>query len=92
MARKGDLNAAEACQRNATKCPEGPIDEAYLNLGYDLRARERYAEALESFNKALEITPDYEEALVGRADMEKAIAFLSANEEKVKTRQGVASS
>jgi tetratricopeptide (TPR) repeat protein len=34
LAKNGRLDEAEACHRQATECPEGCIDEAYLNLGY----------------------------------------------------------
>jgi tetratricopeptide (TPR) repeat protein len=81
LGRKGDLSGAEVCHGKATQCAEGCIDEAYLNLGYVLRAQERYGEALDCFNKALEITPDYRHAIVGKSDMEKVIAFLNANEQ-----------
>lgn len=92
LAQKGDLGGAEVCHRRATQCAEGCVDEAYLNLGLVLRAQERYEEALECFKKALEITPDYKLAIVGKSDMEKVIAFLSANEQKPKVREGVARS
>jgi tetratricopeptide (TPR) repeat protein len=90
LAQKGDLSGAEACHRKATQCVGGCVDEAYLNLGLVLRAQERYEEALECFNKALEITSDYEEAMVGKSDMEKVIAFLNANEQKPKAEEKIA--
>ena len=89
LARKGDLCGAEACHRKATQCAEGCVDEAYVNLGYVLRAQERYEEALQSFDKALEITPDYTEATVGKSDMEKVIEFLGANEPKARTSEKI---
>jgi tetratricopeptide (TPR) repeat protein len=52
------------------------VDEAYFNLGLVLRAQERYQEALACFEKALELTPDYREAITAKSDVEKAIAYL----------------
>lgn len=80
LARKGDLQQAEASHRRATLCPNGAVDEAYLNLGLVIRAQERYEEARECFTKALEITADYPDAQVAKSDVEKAIAFLRSNE------------
>jgi tetratricopeptide (TPR) repeat protein len=79
LAKKGDFRGAEECHRKGTRCSKGCVDEAYLNLGLVLRAQERYEEALECFIRALELTPDYEEAIIGKSDLEKAIAFLRAN-------------
>ncbi len=78
LARLGSLREAEAMHRAATACSEGCIDEAYLNLGLVLRAQERSGEAAESFRKALELTPDYQEALNGLADVEHVLANLDA--------------
>jgi tetratricopeptide (TPR) repeat protein len=79
LAQKGDLRAAEECHRKATRCSKGCVDEAYLNLGLVLRSQERYDQALECFRKALELTPDYEEAMTGKSDMESAIKLSQAD-------------
>jgi tetratricopeptide (TPR) repeat protein len=79
LAVAGNIEAAEQVHRDGTHCSTGRIDEACLNLGYVLRAQERYSEAFECFQKALEITPDYKEALAGREDVEKAIEYLAAS-------------
>jgi tetratricopeptide (TPR) repeat protein len=66
LAKNGRLDEAEACHREATGCPEGCIDEAYLNLGYVLRAKGQYLDALECFREALSRDPldtDVQEAL-----------------------------
>jgi tetratricopeptide (TPR) repeat protein len=47
-----------------------------LNLGLVLRAQERYEEALACFEKALQLTPDYQDAMTAKADVEKAITYL----------------
>jgi tetratricopeptide (TPR) repeat protein len=77
LATKGEFGASEKVHRDGTRCLQGRIDEAYLNLGYVLRAQERYKEALECFNKALELTPDYDRALTAKRDMAKVIEYLS---------------
>jgi tetratricopeptide (TPR) repeat protein len=79
LAKKGDFSGAEHCHRKGTRCSKGCVDEAYLNLGLVLRAQERYSEALECFRKSLELTPDYEDAIIGKSDMENVIAILEAN-------------
>jgi tetratricopeptide (TPR) repeat protein len=76
LAQKGDFAGAEAAHRKATKASKGCVEEAYLNLRLVLRAQERYEEALEAFNHALKLSPDYKEALIGKADMEKTLAYL----------------
>jgi tetratricopeptide (TPR) repeat protein len=77
LAKKGGFQAAERVHRDGTRCSKGDLDEAYLNLGYVLRAQERYNEALECFAKALKVTPDYEQAIVGKRDMERVLEYLA---------------
>jgi tetratricopeptide (TPR) repeat protein len=79
LAKKGDLQQAEASHRKATQCSRGAVDEAFLNLGLVLRAQERYQEALECFQKALEIATDDPDAKLAKSDVEKAITFLRPN-------------
>ena len=75
-ARQGRFDEAEAQHRRGTECSEGCIDEAWLNLGLVLRAKCRYEEAAESFERALEIDPDYLAAAEALADVEKARVSL----------------
>lgn len=76
LAKRGDFSGAETSHRNGTRCSDGAVDEAYLNLGLLLRAQERYQEALTCLEKALSLTPDYQEAITAKADIEKAITYL----------------
>ena len=76
LARLGELREAEAMHRAATRCSAGCIDEAYLNLGLVLRGQGRSGEAAECFRKALELTPDYDEAKDALADVEQLLALL----------------
>lgn len=73
LARRGSLRRAEECHRRASECPEGNIDEAWLNLGLVLRARERLPEARDCFRKALQLDPGYRQAQVGLHDVERAL-------------------
>ena len=75
QARQGKLEQAESTHRQATLCATGCIDEAHLNLGLVLRGQGRLAEAAESFRKALEIEPKYEEASEALADVERALGL-----------------
>ena len=73
LARLGRLDEAEEVHRRGTHCKTGCIDEAFLNLGYVLRAKERYAEAFGCFDRALAIDPKYKEARVARRDVGRVL-------------------
>ena len=59
LAKQGRFAEAESAHRAATQCPEGCIDEAYLNLGLIFRAQERFEESAECFREAIRRDPDY---------------------------------
>jgi tetratricopeptide (TPR) repeat protein len=73
LAKNGRLEEAERWHRRAVTCPDGCIDEAYLNLGYVLRAKEEYLEALECFRESLRRDPLYEAAQEALDDMEQVL-------------------
>ena len=73
LAKAGRLTDAETMHRQATGCQEGCIDEAYLNLGYVLRAQERYLEALEAFREAAARDPLDADVQAALADMESVL-------------------
>jgi tetratricopeptide (TPR) repeat protein len=73
LAKNGRLDEAEACHRKATECLDGCIDEAYLNLGYVLRAKEQYLDALQCFREALSRDPLYTEAQDALEDIEQVL-------------------
>lgn len=77
LAKRGKLDAAEQTHRAATVCASGCVDEAYFNLGLVLRAQERYREALECFERALELDPDYERAAQARLDVASVLEAQS---------------
>ena len=64
LAAATQLVAAEKCHRHALTLDEENVDrdEAFLNLGYVLRAQGRYADATEAFKSTLQITPDDKDA------------------------------
>ncbi len=71
LARQGRLREAEEVHRNATEtCHEGSLDEAFLNLGLDLLAQERFREAAECFREAIHRDPDDRVAKRARRDVQ----------------------
>jgi Tfp pilus assembly protein PilF len=82
QARQGRLEDAEISHRQATRCSDGCIDEAYLNLGLVLRAQNRFAEAAEAFRKAIEIYPKYYDAVEALEDVTQVITLLAENSDQ----------
>jgi tetratricopeptide (TPR) repeat protein len=80
QAVQGKLAQAEATHRRATQCPNGLVDEAYHNLGLVLRGQDRLAEAADCFRKAIELCPDYENAIEALQDVEAALALTAGDE------------
>jgi tetratricopeptide (TPR) repeat protein len=75
LALDGRLSEAEVCHRQALKCKTGDFSEAWLNLGYVLRAREKYKPALKCFEKALALDPGYRGAKRAIKDVKKALEW-----------------
>lgn len=82
-ARRGDLNQAKELYRRATKCEEGDIDEAFLNLGGILLSEEKYEEAKDCFLRALQIDPQYKNAKLRLADVDAVLDFLGKSHENI---------
>jgi len=80
LARMGRLHEAEVVHRAATQCERGCIDEAWLNLGLVLRALERYDEAAECLEKAIELDPRYREAKAALRDVRRVIKLTAKPE------------
>ncbi len=72
-AKQGRFQEAEEAHRAAIACPEGCIDEAYLNLGFVLRALDRYDEAAECFREAIGLQPGYRAAKKALRDVERCM-------------------
>jgi len=77
LALRGRLGEAEAVHRRGTLCNRGCVDEAFLNLGLDLRAQGRFAEAADCFEEAIRLDPDYRAAKWALRDV---LACLRATE------------
>lgn len=75
QARQGRLSVAEMTHRRATQCPNGQVDEAYHNLGLVLRGQGRLSDAAECFRKAIELCPEYPDAIEALQDVEFALAL-----------------
>lgn len=75
FARMGKFSQAKRCHQVAIQCSKGDIDEAYLNLGYILRAEEKYEDALDCFKKSVSIDPGYRSANIAIKDINSAIEF-----------------
>lgn len=67
--RLGRLHEAEVLARIGTQCAQGSPDEAWYNLGGYLAAQERYDEAYECYERAIEIDPDDELAIRRRQEL-----------------------
>ena len=80
QARQGKLPQAEETHRKATQCPDGPVDEAYHNLGLVLRGQGRLAEAADNFRKAIELCPEYPHAIEALQDVEAALTLTGLDE------------
>ncbi len=78
QARQGKLKEAEDSHRLATQCPEGFIHEAYYNLGFVLRGQGRLADAQACFEKAIEISDEYNDAIEALNDVMAAIEMEGA--------------
>lgn len=76
LAKHGHFRQAEEEHRAAISCPEGAIDEAYLNLGLVLRAQERFAEAADCFREAIRLDPEYREARRALLDVELCMKWI----------------
>ena len=78
LARRGRLSEAEGVHRRATQCRKGCLDEAWHNLGLVLRALERYDEALECFERAMAVDPQYKDARLAKRDVAKVLRLRAA--------------
>jgi len=63
----GDLDKSETHLLMSILLKKQPIDAEYLSLGLTYKMQEKYKDALDYFNKALEENPDNERALYERA-------------------------
>jgi tetratricopeptide (TPR) repeat protein len=74
----GFLKEAEKHFRNALKCSEGAIDEAYYNLGGIFLGRRNYTEAIKCYKEALKIDPQYQIAKKRLEDAQLALLMVNS--------------
>ena len=74
----GDIQQAEENVRKAIVCSEGRRDEAYYNLGGYLLVQQRYEEAEQCYQHALELDPDYEVAKLRLKDVQQVLVLLQS--------------
>jgi tetratricopeptide (TPR) repeat protein len=79
LAKQGRLQEAKAFYQQAVQTKPKTADEAYFNLGLISRAEDNYIVALDYFNKAIEIDPDYEAAKCERKDIQELIEIIEAD-------------
>jgi tetratricopeptide (TPR) repeat protein len=69
-ADQGEIERSLAHYTKATSCREGCLDEAHFNRGGKLLALKRYPEAIDAYQTALRIDPDYDLAKKRLKDLE----------------------
>ncbi len=69
LARQGRLTEAKKYHRRAANLGD---EEGYFNLGLILRAQGNYKSAIEAFDKAIEIDPNFEAVKQERRDVVEA--------------------
>ena len=79
LARAGKLFEAEEIYRQGTQCARGCIDEAWCNLGLVLRGLERFKESRKCFELAIEIDPEYDDAMDALADVKSAMGWQQSD-------------
>ncbi|HBO44759.1 MAG TPA: hypothetical protein DD670_12685 [Planctomycetaceae bacterium] len=80
LARSGEFARALSCYLKAVEIGYN-VKEAYLNIGYALRAQGNYDSAADAFRKAMSLTPDCKEAkegLLSLEGVEKACSMVQA--------------
>ncbi len=90
LASLGKFKQAEASHRLALTQPDVELGEAWLNLGYVLRAQRRYCEAVDAFNQAKKHDPtdaDVAEAIQSLSTIESTLNRLAGNSQKTMTPQ-----
>ena len=77
--RLGKFKKAEKLARMAANCQDGCIDEAFYNLGVYLTVQLAYKKALKCYEKAIEISPEYKDAIKRRDDLLETLKFEKEN-------------
>ena len=71
--RTGNPDVAGEWLNRALNCPTGDREEAHLNIGNTYLAQRDYEKAIEHYQKAITLDPDYDIAWKRRADAKRAL-------------------
>src|SRR4029077_8285252 len=71
--RVGEFTAAREWLHRALECPEGAFEEAHFNIGSSYLAEQDYPKAIQHYQKAITLDPDYDIAWRCLADAKRAL-------------------
>ena len=71
--RVGEFSEARQWLNRALECPEGDFDEAHFNVGSTYLCEGNYEKAIEHYQKAITLDPNYDIAWEGLADAKRAL-------------------
>jgi len=71
--RSGNFQTAREWLSRALNCPTGAREEAHLNIGNTYLAQQDYEKAIEHYQKAITLDPDYDIAWEQRAEAKRAL-------------------
>ena len=71
--RIGEFATAREWLNRALQCPEGAFEEAHFNIGSSYLAQRNYPKAIEHYQKALTLDPNYDIAWDRLADAKRAL-------------------
>jgi tetratricopeptide (TPR) repeat protein len=78
--RLGDFAAARDWLCRALDCPDGDFDEAHFNIGSTYLSEQNYLKAIEHYQKAIAIDPDYDLAWEFLADAKRGLEIHQQSE------------
>jgi tetratricopeptide (TPR) repeat protein len=77
--RLGEFATAREWLNRALECPEGDFDEAHFNIGSSYLAEQNYLKAIEHYQKAITLDPNYDIAFERLADAKRALEIRQAS-------------
>ena len=69
----GEFTAAREWLTRALNCPDGDFDEAHFNIGSAYLSEQNYQKAIEHYQKAITLDPNYDIAFERLADAKRAL-------------------
>jgi tetratricopeptide (TPR) repeat protein len=84
LAKQGKFSEAKKCHKKALKIASETPDEAYYNLGLILRAEEKFEEALNYFEKAIKLNPEYKLAKEAKRDIKNLLQYKKKAKSRLK--------